>query len=482
MQRAGVAAANEIRSRFASRVARGTVVYTGSGNNGGDGWVVAGALAREGFPVRVQEVAVASTPDSIAEKEAARGFLQSTVDVEPAIVVDALLGTGSEGESRGKVGDAVKEINDLRRQGSHVVSLDIPSGLNATTGEHGSCVFADLTLSFGGVKRGSLVARDCNGEIEVIDIGLDDAAADHVSASAPDLPLLVDSKWVFSRIPPIHFNAHKGTRKHLAVVGGASGMAGAIVLAARAALRSGIGLVRAVVERQTLAAITEAVPAALTSSWVTDEPTLTRDILSWATAIVIGPGLGKSADAGALLRAVVGSATVPLLLDADAINAFAGDASSLAKMLAGRVALLTPHPAEFARLAGVEVKDVLDQRFDIGTGLARQLGATILLKGVPTTVFTPTGERYVVARGNAALATGGSGDILSGIAGTLLAQTGDPVSAACCAAWIHGKAAELCEYVRGTTLDDVLYALPRVWNEPEPDPVLPVMARLPALR
>ena len=143
--------------------------------------------------------------------------------------------------------------------------------------------------------------------------------------------------------------------------------------------------------------------------------------------------------------------------------------------------LITPHPAEFARLACIDVKSVLANRFDIGLDLSRELGVTVLLKGSPTVIFTPDGDRHVIARGTAALGTGGSGDLLDGIAGTMLAQTRDATVAGCCAAWMHGRAAEFCEYVRGITLDDVLYALPRAWNEIEPAPEAPVLAELPAV-
>jgi NAD(P)H-hydrate epimerase len=481
MQRAGKAAAGEILRRFPERVRRGIVVYTGAGNNGGDGWVVAGELAKQGVPVSVKEITQPKTSDAAAEKAAALEIIRASVDTVPGVVVDALLGTGSEGEPRGEIGDAVREINDMRRGGAFVAALDVPSGLNATTGEHGSCVFADVTLTFGGVKRGSLVARDCGGEIVVVDIGLDSDKENPLSSDAR-LPLLVDSAWVHSRIPPIHFNAHKGTRKHLAIVGGGTGMPGAVVLAARAALRSGIGLVRALVSGDNLGAIVDSVPAALVSGWPVDPAAVGEQVTDWAHAIVIGPGLGKSDGAGAMLDELLGDSEVPLVLDADALNAFEGKVEALGHLLEGRRALLTPHAAEFARLAGVDVPTVLAQRFDIGTELAQRAHATVLLKGAPTIVFTAQGERYVIARGTAALGTGGSGDILSGIAGTLLAQTGDPVSAACCAAWIHGRAAELCEYVRGTTLDDVLYALPRAWNETEPGLESPLMATLPPAR
>ncbi|HEX6628843.1 MAG TPA: NAD(P)H-hydrate dehydratase, partial [Gemmatimonadaceae bacterium] len=196
---------------------------------------------------------------------------------------------------------------------------------------------------------------------------------------------------------------------------------------------------------------------------------------------VLGPGLGKSTESRQLVERVLRASDLPVLLDADALNDFAGDTESLARLLLGKRALLTPHVAEFARLMETTPEQVLANRFDIGTELAQKLGAIVLLKGSPTVIFSPDGDRLTVARGSAALGTGGSGDVLTGIAGTLLAQMDDTMDAASCAAWIHGRAAELCGYVRGTTLEDVLYALPRAWNEPEPTPEPPVLAVLPAV-
>jgi NAD(P)H-hydrate epimerase len=441
----------------------------------------------------VVEAVPAKSPDAIAWKKAA---VDSVTVADSArdgagVVVDALLGTGSEGDPRGKIADGIAGINQMRSSGARVTALDIPSGLDATTGTHATCVVADVTLSFGSAKRGSLLARDCCGEIVVLDIGLDDNAG----STDDRLPALVDGEWVRSHIPPIRYDAHKGTRKHLAIVGGGRGMPGAVVLASRAALRSGIGLVRALVAPGSVGAVLEAAPSALISEWPANEKEISAEISKWADAIVIGPGLGKSTETRELVEKILGDSKVPALLDADALNVFEGDAGALKKLLAGRAALITPHVAEFARLAGLNVEKVLANRFDIGSELASAIGATVLLKGSPTVIFTPAGERFVVARGTAALGTGGSGDILSGIAGTLLAQMADaaaavplpaslvplPAVSASCAAYIHGRAAELCEYVRGTTLEDVLYALPRAWNEAEPVPVPPVLARIPAV-
>ena len=284
-----------------------------------------------------------------------------------------------------------------------------------------------------------------------------------------------------SHIPRIRYDAHKGARKHLAIVGGGPGMPGAVVLASRAALRSGIGLVRALVSPGGVGVVLEAAPSALISEWPKTHREISGEISKWADAIVIGPGLGRSKETRSSSTESLHRLKLPVLLDADALNVFEGDAAALQKLLTGRAALITPHVAEFARLAGVSVEKVLANRFDIGSELSSAIGATVLLKGSPTVIFTPGGQRFVVARGTAALGTGGSGDILAGIAGTLLAQMADAEAAASCAAWVHGRAAELCEYVRGTTLDDVLYALPRAWNEAEPTPVPSVLARIPAV-
>jgi NAD(P)H-hydrate epimerase len=279
----------------------------------------------------------------------------------------------------------------------------VPSGLDATTGVRSNCVIADLTLSFGGVKRGLLLARDCCGKIVALDIGLDDPRPTGVSKNAtPELalPILVDGEWVESRIPPIRFDAHKGIRKHLGLVGGGKGMPGAVVLAARAALRSGIGLLRILTAPENVSAVLSAVPSALISEWPSAENHIESDLSKWADAIVIGPGLGKSKETRSLVERILGDSKVPVVLDADALNVFEGDKAALGKLLNGRAALITPHPAEFARLAGIDVKTVLAARFDIGLDLARELEATVLLKGAPTVVFDSTGncERHSRAR------------------------------------------------------------------------------------
>ena len=477
MQRAGRGAAIVILERFASKLREGAVIFTGPGNNGGDGWVLAEALEWVRVKVSVEEAAPPKTPDAVAAKKTAAVDAAAARKIaRPLIVVDALLGTGAEGEPRGAIADAVGRINELRAAGATVVALDLPSGLDATTGAHtGSVVTADLTISFGTVKRGQLLARDVCGEIVVLDIGL---AAPRLEDTTHEL---VDEAWVLSRMPGIRFDDNKGKRGKLAIIAGGEGMPGAAILAGRAALRSGIGLVRMVVHESNIAAVANAIPSALIAPWTGDDAKLRAHVGDWADAIVIGPGMGQDASTRTLVERALSGNRKPVLLDADALNVFSGDTRAVQWLLSGRQALITPHPAELGRLLNVPTEDIVARRFEIGSETVLETGATTLLKGAPTVITAATGKRYCVARGSAALATGGSGDLLSGIAGALLAQTGSSETSACAAAWVHGRAAELCGYVRGVSLDDVLFALPRAWNEREAELAPPVLARLPAV-
>jgi NAD(P)H-hydrate epimerase len=289
---------------------------------------------------------------------------------------------------------------------------------------------------------------------------------------------------VAARVPPIAADAHKGTRRYVAVVGGGAGMAGAAVLALRAALASGVGIAKAVVAPESVAAVQTLVPEALAAPWPDGGEALAATIGGWAHAVLVGPGLGRSDRTRRLVDALLAAWAGPVVLDADALTLFQGDVPTLTRLLAGRPALLTPHVAEFARLAGGTASDALDRRFDAGLELARATAATVLLKGVPTVVSAPDGRRLVSATGTPALATGGSGDMLGGIAATLLAQTGDALLAGAAAAWVHGRSAELAERGRGTrgvSLARVVAALPGAWRVPRRTPRYPVLAVLPAL-
>lgn len=486
MRRAGEGAADEIARVFGNDERSRIVVFAGSGNNGGDGWVAAAALVRMGFPVNVAEIGTVRSAESRDARSRAltEGVVPGSGDEPDArVVVDALLGTGSTGIPRGEVALAIGEIARRRVAGAKVVAIDLPSGVDATTGDREGSVHADITVSFGTVKRGHLLARDVCGEIVILDIGLGETEATN------RLPALIDAAWVRERVPSIAWSAHKGTRKRLAIVGGGKGMAGAVILAGEGALRSGIGLLRIVGSEASALPVHAGIPSAIFQPWP-DTPGELARLVANVDTIAIGPGLGVSAATRELVERILLAWSGPVVLDADALNIFEGDTASLSALLRGRPAVITPHPREMGRLLGVSTDEVQRNRFEIGVDVSRTLGAAVLLKGSPTVVFSPTGERWVSAAGTAALATGGSGDILTGMTGTLLAQMSDrpegtgygagdlPAVAAACAAFIHGRAAELCGVLRGTTLDDVLHAMPIAWNEPLIPPSHGEMARL----
>jgi NAD(P)H-hydrate epimerase len=487
MRCAGAAAAAEIAWRFPELLGDGVAIATGGGNNGGDGWVVAQWLHTSGVQVRIVECVETRTADALAERDAALALgvpvsrdLESLAHARERLAVDAILGTGLRADAplEGDAASGVSALHAFQRRGGCVVAIDVPSGLDASDGMHVGAVRCALTLTFGTVKRGQLVARERCGEIVVLDIGL----GAHVRA-AGGVPL-ASARWFRAMLPPIHADAHKGTRGKVAIVGGARGMAGAAVLAARAALHSGAGLVKCVVAAESLPAVQEAVPAALAAAWPTDADSARREIGEWADAVLVGPGLGRD-DARAIVERLLRVFTGPVVLDADALNAFAGDADALAPFLRDRPALLTPHPAEFARLAGggATVDDVLADRFEWPARLAARAGAAVLLKGVPTVIAAPSGETTSVAEGTPILATGGAGDLLGGIAVTLLAQTREAALAGALAAFAHGRAAAnvSARNVRGYTLDDVLRELPEVWALEPSIARPPVIAELPAV-
>lgn len=491
MQRAGAAAAAEIALRYGEHLDAGVLILAGPGNNGGDAWVVARALGEMGARVRVIEPSPAKSGDAAAERALAleslndaqvtTGALPEAFDQGERLVVDGLLGTGAQGDPRGKIADSITRANAMRARGATMIAIDAPSGMDTTTGASAKiAIAANMTVTFGTVKRGHLINRAASGRIVVIDIGL----GRHAGGS-DSVPRLVDEAWVSQQVPPIPANAHKGIRKKLAIVGGAKGMAGATVLAARAALRSGIGMVKLIVSDESFPVIQESEPAALAAPWPETDEAMDRDVVGWADCVVAGPGLGRSDASRALLERLLRRWTGPIVMDADALTLFEGQASALAELIGRRPALITPHPVEFGRLAGRDVKDVLANRFDIGAELSSTIGAAVLLKGTPTVVSSVDGQRLVSAMGTPALATAGSGDVLSGIAGTMLAQIGDPFKAGAVAAWVHGRAAERVPTssggARGISLDDIVAELRDSWNFDRRVGRYPVLAELPEI-
>ena len=456
MHRAGEAAARWLHARPERSVA----VYTGPGNNGGDGWVIAGLLRHMGWTVTVHEAAPPRTADAQrAKADAERDGAFPTPAGNEAVVLDALLGTGATGPAHGGVAAALDALRDARRQARAIIAIDIPTSLDATSGADVGAVPAAHTLTFGSVKQGQLLRRDLTGALHVLDIGLH--AADNM------VPRLLTASQVAGLVPSVPPDAYKGTRSRVAIVGGGAGMAGAAILAARGAHMAGAGMVRADVAPQSQLALQVSVPFATARSWPRDG--IAGVDVRWPHAMVIGPGLdGTDAEVRTAVLALLHAWAGPVVLDAGALSAFAmpadderapldediesaaawptaGDAratprATLRHALRGREALLTPHEGEFVALGGM--LGTPEARFGAPRVFAQTLGATVLLKGVPTVIAAPDGSIRVSATGTPALAMGGTGDLLAGIAGALLAQGLTAADAGAVAAWVHGTAAE----------------------------------------
>lgn len=478
MRAAGETTASLLLKRVPELRERGALIFAGTGNNGGDAWVVAAALARTGCPVTVESLGDPRSPDGRRARDEAHVALAEASSANwPVVVVDGVLGTGARGEAHGEAADAIRRINERGAAGAIVVALDVPSGLDSTTGTGGAIVHARLTTTYGTLKRGLLLRRDEAGEILALDIGLGEHANDG------RLPTLVDAESVRRAVPPIPADAHKGVRRRLAIVGGGDGMAGAPMLAARGAMRSGIGMVQLLVNPANVPVVQAALPETMAARWPVTAEDQER-VLGWAHVLLLGPGLGRTAMTRALVERLLVAWRGPVLLDADALNVFEGEPRTLGTLLGARPAIVTPHPVEAGRLLRLEPREVLARRFEVGAELAKTLGATVVLKGPPTVISAPDGRVAVSVSGAPTLGAAGSGDVLAGIIATLLGQTLDPFAAGTSGAWIHGRAGERAAElgsVRGATLRDVISALRDVWSLTDPLPEAPLLASLPAV-
>ena len=462
MDAAGRAAAAVIARRFATALGNGVVIAAGPGNNGGDGWVLARALHQGDIAVWVAASAGgtrSSLCDAARERALAQGVREVSPDgpwPAPGLAVDALLGTGARGAPRPAIASLLERLRDLRVP---LVALDGPTGLDLDTGVVHGAPRADLSISFGGVRRGHLLARDEAGEVLIVDIG-------HPPPDA-SLSRLVTDLWSARKFPRFAAGDHKGDRGRIVIVGGAPGMSGALRLAARAALAAGAGYVHAVAPPATIAELRTAEPDLLTLEHALDGAASAelQALIERADCVIAGPGLGRNEGRASFLEGALANAR-SLVIDADAITVFQGAADRFGKVARGR-AVVTPHPGEFRALfpelaAGRELNP-----WRAAAAASERIGAVMLLKGVPTVVAAEGVARWTVAAGNPGLATGGSGDVLSGVTGTLLAQGCDGGVAAALAAQALGRAGDIAARrvtARSMRPMDVIGALPDVWR------------------
>lgn len=470
MERAGLAVARHAVERYAPRR---VLVIAGTGNNGGDGLVAARELHNHGVGVTVL---IWGTKDRMTEACMAQFKIAQHMslpmsfrtaleprDLHHALVIDAAFGTGLKKDIEGERARSIATIN---QSDLPVLSVDIPSGVSADTGQvMGEAIRAQLTVTFGALKRGHLLHPGAghSGEVIVEDIGFPQKLFHNIECTA------VGRDTLRALLPARQPYSHKGSYGHVFLAAGSRGKSGAAIMAARASLRAGAGLV------------TIGAPASMAQSFegrVTEEMVMPlpdeqgslcqaafepmEEFMSeWASVLAFGPGIGRAAQTVSLVHAIVKHSAIPMVIDADAINALAEKPDILKRAKAPIV--ITPHPGEFARLCGVPVREVEADRLSVALEFAKKYSVVLLLKGVPTIVATPKGHAFINTTGNAGMATAGSGDVLTGIVAGLLAQGLGPAEAASAAACLHGMAGDIAANTKGThglMATDITEALP----------------------
>jgi hydroxyethylthiazole kinase-like uncharacterized protein yjeF len=473
MENAGAAIAEFLREKFADITNRKFLVLCGKGNNGGDGLVVARLLKDFGSaavvflfanPGSVEGDAAANLKrwqqglgelyvvTSEAEWESARTAL-----AEADLIVDALLGTGLRRPVEGLLAHVIEDLNEARakRRGKTVVvAVDMPSGLASDSQDFGGpVVAADFTVTLTAPKVGQLVlphSPSC-GVLVVKNIG----TPPELLESDPHLKIHWIEPAEFRALPLVRAAAaNKGTYGHALIVAGSLGKSGAAILAARGALRSGAGLVTVATPKDVLPIVAGGLPEMMTAPLAATEAGTASlgnidygrftEILRGKTVLAIGPGLSTQNETQQFIRLVVGQTELPIILDADGLNAFDGMADTLNERHAAAM-VITPHPGEMARLLGITVKEVQARRLDVALEAAGRWRAHVILKGFHTILATPSGYAYINTTGNPGMATGGTGDVLTGILAGLTAQFGveDWARVLSLGVYLHGLAGDI---------------------------------------
>ncbi len=481
MENAGHRVVEVLVDEFSPLSEKRFVIFCGKGNNGGDGMVVARQLFTRFRPRTLDVLLFASreklSPDAAAQLrmlDACGCAVKNEITPEMRradVVVDAVLGTGLHGPVTGSAVDLIREINHGFPDAT-IVAVDIPSGMasdsGSTEGEH---VRADCTVTFTAPKIGQVLPPNCDsiGTLRVGQIGsppslYEDGPAFRIS--------LVEPEWFARFFQPRPPGAHKGDFGHVLLVAGSRGKTGAAAMAGMAALRGGAGLATVATPASAMATIAGHAPELMTAELPeTDAGTISeraldvlREILRDKDIVAIGPGLTTNTETVSVVRRLVSECEQPMVIDADALNALAGT-----DWKARGPRVLTPHPGEMARLCRSSVRDISKDRLGIAQSFAQQRGVTLVLKGQRTLLGFPDGRVWINPTGSPAMATGGTGDILTGLTAGLLGQFQDQADAAIAAAvWLHGRAGELgasCLGEQALLATDLLRFLPEAMRE-----------------
>ncbi len=461
MENAGFQVFRVLRTLFPSLTKERVVVVAGKGNNGGDGLVVARHLQNHGGSPTVLLLASAEEVrgDAALNLKIARAIGVPVREVRTAadwkkhrrildqatIIVDAIFGTGLVKPAEGLYALAIQDINSMP---AFKVAIDIPSGLSSDSAEIlGPAVRADLTVALAAAKIPHVFppAEEYVGDFLVVNISL----PPHLLAS-PNLKLeMTDRSFLLPLFQKRKRDSHKGSYGHLLIIAGSLGKTGAAVMAAKAAYKMGAGLVTVATPRTCLPIVARSMVELMTEPLSeTKSGTISAEALSRAlalsegkNAIVVGPGLSTEDSTRQFFSSFVVKVKKPLVIDADGLNILSFDCELLNKM--PRPVILTPHPGEFARLAGCSVAEVVKKKLDLAPAFAKKFGVHLVLKGYRTLVASPEGRVFVNPTGNAGMATGGTGDVLSGMIASLLMQHKDPLQAAVAAVYLHGLSGDL---------------------------------------
>ena len=461
MENAGRRVAEEIVQRFSAAGLLRALVMAGKGNNGGDGYVIARHLLNLGWDVQTlvlaaREAIKGDAAVTLASLENCGGqvcFASDAAGLEsylasvaepPALVVDALFGTGLTKPVQGLYLQAIEWLN---KQPSAVVAVDIPSGIDASTGRvPGPAVNAALTVSLAFPKVGqvSYPGAGLVGELVNVDIGIPEQVASKASTNC----LLIDAAEARRLLPLRDRDGHKGTFGHLLVVAGSTGKCGAAVMAAGSGLRAGAGLVTLACPQSLHPIIASRLTEVMTVpiADLNGEASLQAldDLLVLAEgkqALAIGPGIGLGEEPRALIRRLVQDSALPMVIDADGLTALCGHTQILDRQK-DRQIILTPHPGEMARLTGLSTAEIQADRFTVARDFAVRHRVVLVLKGARTLTVSPEGQVHINSTGHAGLASGGMGDVLTGLIAGLLAQGLTALDAATLGVYLHGLSAD----------------------------------------
>ena len=460
MESAGRGATLALLDQFGDPAKAGVAIICGKGNNGGDGFVIARCLAEKGIKVGVYLLArkadvkgdaavnlkrLSSLNPAVHEIPDEDTFLKTKASLSHyGLIVDAILGTGLTSEVRGFFKTVINFINST---GIAIFAVDISSGLNSDTGQPcGACIRAQGTATFAMAKIGHFTypGAEYTGKLEIIDIGIPQSVVKDVGPKQ----YLLTAEQIRGYLQPRPTDTHKGRTGHLLVVAGSTGKTGAAAMTAVSAMRAGAGLVtlgipaslNPILEAQVLEVMTTPLPECRYGVLGNNAMDDIQQLAAGKTCLAFGPGIGQAAKTRGLVKKIISQIDIPLVIDADGLNNLTGQCPLLKKLKAA--AILTPHPGEMARLIKSTPAGVQQDRLKCARDFATHFGVHVILKGAATVIAHPDGNAYINPTGNPGMASGGMGDVLTGVLAGFIAQGYSPQAAAHTAVYLHGAAAD----------------------------------------